>query len=155
MKANASTTSLNSTKVPHGSALKQQITPPADLVDSLKALAAVVGKPLPEENLENRSTQNDVEVKRPARLIEDIDFSGLGLKEFALVDFGDKQEIRVNSVTTVQTVEECEYVYTLNRMINLSLNIALDEKEKEKFEDLHQSILVLNALWIAFHFCSS
>ena len=121
MKANASTTSLNSAKVPHGSALKQQITPPADLVDPLKALAAAVGKPLPEENLENGSSQNDVEVKRPARLIEDIEFGGLGLKEFALVDFSDKQEIRVDSVTTVQTVEECEYVYTLNRMVNLSL----------------------------------
>ena len=121
MKANASTTSLNSTKVPHGSALKQQITPPADLIDPLKALAVVVGKPLPGENLENGSTQNDTEVKRPARLIEDIEFSGLGLKEFALVDFSDKQDIRVDSVTTVQTVEECEYVYTLNRMVNLSL----------------------------------
>lgn len=122
MKANASTTSLNSAKVPHGSALKQQITPPADLVDPLKTLAAVVGKPLPEEKLENRSTQNDVEVRRPARLIEDIEFSGLGLKEFTLTDFSDKQEIRVNSVTTVQTVEECEYVYALNRMITLRLN---------------------------------
>ena len=121
MKANASTTSLNSAKVPHGSALKQQITPPTDLVDPLKALAAVVGKSLPEENLENGSTQNDVGVKRPARLIEDIEFSGLGLKEFALLDFSDKQELGVNSVTTVQTVEECEYVYTLNRTINLSL----------------------------------
>lgn len=145
-KSNASTTSLSSTKVSHGSTLKQQITPPADVVDPLEVLAAVVGRPLPEEKLENWSTQDGVEYEKPIRLVEDVEFNGLSLKEFALADFSDKEESEVHSATTVQTVEECEYVCTLGRMINISLNLALDEKEKDKFEDLHRSILVLDTL---------
>lgn len=122
VRSNASTTSLNSTKVSHGSALKQQITPPADVIDPLEVLAALVGKPLPEVKLENGSTQNGVEFKKPTHLVEDVEFNGLSLKEFALADFSDKEGNEVNSVTTVQTVEECEYVYSLERSINICLN---------------------------------
>lgn len=124
VKSNASTTSLNSTKVPPGSTLKQQITPPPDFVDPLKLLAAVVGNPLPEEKLENGTTQDDVEFKRPTLLVADIEFNGLSLKDFTKADFSDKGENGVNSVITVQTVEECEYVYTLDRMMIICLNCS-------------------------------
>ncbi|MCJ1471258.1 hypothetical protein MMC07_009906 [Pseudocyphellaria aurata] len=122
VKSNASTTSLNSAKVTHGSTLKQQITPPADVADPLKVLAAVVGKSLPPEGLNNGGAHGDVEFQKPSHLVEDIEFNGLSLKEFALVDRSDEAEDGLNSVTTVQTVEEYE-------------------KEKDKFEDLHRSIL--------------
>lgn len=124
-KSNASTTSLNSTKVSHGSTLKQQITPPADFADPLKVLAAVVGKPFPKEILNSGSAQDGVEFKRPIHLAEDIDFNGLSLKEFALADFREKEVNGINSVATVQTVEECEYVYTLNRIISINLSHSL------------------------------
>lgn len=124
------------------------------MADPLEVLAALVGKPLPEEKLENSSTQNGVEYEKPIRLVEDVEFNGLSLEEFALADFSNEEESEVHSATTVQTVEECEYVCTLGRMINISLNLVLDEKEKDKFEDLHRSILVLDTLSFAFQ-CSS
>ena len=82
----------------------------------------MVGKPLPEGKLENGSTQEGVELKRPTHLVEDIEFNGLSLKEFVLVDLSDKGKNGVNSVTTVQTAEECEYVYTLEMILNTCLN---------------------------------
>lgn len=120
--SNASTTSLNSAKVTHGSTLKQQITPPAEVVDPLKVLAAVVGKSLPREGLDNGGAHDGVEFEKPSHLVEDIEFNRLSLKEFVLVDLSDEEEDGLNSVTTVQTVEECEYVYTLERMTNISLS---------------------------------
>ena len=102
-KFNSSTNSLNSTRLPNGSGLKQQIIPPTtDLADPLKILEEIVGKKVPEGGRE--SSYGDA-VK--AALVEDIDFNGLSLYDFL-------HEEETGSIggthSVVQSAEECEYV---------------------------------------------
>lgn len=140
-KFNASTTSLNSPRLPNGSGLKQQIVPPADLADPLKVLEEIFGKALRQEDGEQGSDKQD-EDEKPAELVEDIDFSGLGLHEYLQAE---DEEIRSNEVTesAAGPVEECEYVCPCKIQAFICSNNP-DEKDKDKFEDLHRSILVGN-----------
>ena len=107
-KFNASTTSLNSSRVVNGSGLKQEITPPTDVIDPLKALEEILGKALRQQLGEKNDTESDL-FEKPAQIIEDIQFNGLGLQEF--LQDGDSE--RVNGVLAyddTQMSEECEYV---------------------------------------------
>ena len=54
-----------------------------------------------------------------------------------------------DSQMTTQTVEECEYVYSVNEILEQSLTDHADEKEEDKFEDLHRSILVQRKIRVA------
>lgn len=146
-RSNASTTSLASTRpILNGSALKQQITPPDDLVDPLRVLAEVVGKPLVVLSSENGDGHYGEEFKRPKQLVEEVDFNGLSLQEFARQDSNKINRAEGQYEISEQTVEECEYVYSFEMCTNMDLRRGLDEKEKDKFEDLHRSILVLIAM---------
>lgn len=119
--ANASTTSLNFTRIPNGSTLKQQITQ-SELVDPLQILAEVVGKPLVKYELENGSKKGLEEFKRPAHLVEHVDFNGLSLQEFTLAFDRNNEGKAASFVLKEQTVEECEYVYTVDNVENWDLN---------------------------------
>lgn len=107
-KLNWSTTSLNSPRLPNGSGLKQEITPPADYTDPLKALEGIVGKPLHASDGEHGILKNGARLERPAELVEDIDFSGLGLQDFLQRE--DKEDVSDVLINTTQSAEECEYV---------------------------------------------
>ena len=107
-KFNSSTTSLNSVRLPNGSHLKQQITPPADSGDPLKVLEEIIGRPLQEIDREHVPLQNGHGSERPSELIEDVNFGGLGLLGF-LQDRGDDNSLDIRD-DTVHTAEECEYV---------------------------------------------
>ena len=107
-KFNSSTTSLNSARLPNGSGLKQQITPPPDSTDPLKVLEEIVGKPLHESDGEHEPSQNGARLERPAELAEDINFSGLGLQDFLQRE--ENEDVSESLVQTTQSAEECEYV---------------------------------------------
>lgn len=64
----------------------------------------------------------DAPAARPAELVDDIDFRGLSLQEFAETDSGATQRVSRVHKYSAQSVEEYG-------------------KEKDKFEDLHRSIL--------------
>ena len=117
---NASTTSLNSTRIPNGSTLKQQISQ-SDLVDPLEILAEVIGKPLVKEELGTKAAQGLEEFIKPTNLVEDVDFRGLSLVEFSSACDSNKDEKAANPITA-QTVEECEYVYLLDEAKSWNLN---------------------------------
>lgn len=109
-KSNLSTTSVNSTRAPNGSALKNEITAPDQFPDPLKILAEVVGHPLPEQpSGENIRDGND-KAERPSILIEDVDFEGLSLQEFVQVDFAKREVEQSVLGFSAQTAAECEYV---------------------------------------------
>ena len=109
-KLSSSNTSLNSPRLPNGSHLKQQITPPADFTDPLKVLEEIVGRPLHEADGGQESSQDGLGLERPSELIEDVNFGGLGLVDF-LHDRGDEYGLEIRD-DTIHTAEECEYVYS-------------------------------------------
>lgn len=90
----------------------------------------------------NGDGQYGEEIKRPKQLVEEVDFNGLSLQEFARQDLNKINHGEGQYEISEQTVEECEYVYSFEMWTNMDLRPGLDEKEKEKFEDLHRSILV-------------
>ncbi len=102
-KLNSSSTSLNSPRLPNGSGLKQQVTPPVDFTDPLVVLEEVVGKPVIEDGVHGE----DAGAEQSSELTQDIDFAGLSLKEF-LQDENEGDIDEMDSAT--QSAEECEYV---------------------------------------------
>lgn len=142
VNANASTTSLASTsRLTNGSALKQQITPPPNVADPLDVLEKLVGSSLHRKSDYNGHSDDGTIVNKPTSLVEVIEFDGLSLHDFAQAEADEAGD--VEEQYTVQPVEECEYVYRLVRSHeHCLLKVRIDEKEKDRFEDLHRSILV-------------
>ncbi len=107
-KANTSTTSLNSIRLPNGSTLRQQLSPPADVTDPLVVLEDIIGKQTVK--LVNGSGIQDgtTATPRPPHLAQDIEFGGLSLHAFA--DKISRDEGTKAHQFSAQTVEECEYV---------------------------------------------
>ena len=101
-QSNSSTTSLNSSRLPNGSGLKQQVSPSVNVADPLEALEEIVGK-LPKTTAPENADGGVV--GRPADIVEIIDFNGLGLDEFVQADSDGLEDDSVKS-----SVEECEYV---------------------------------------------
>ncbi|KAL9600049.1 MAG: hypothetical protein Q9219_003419 [cf. Caloplaca sp. 3 TL-2023] len=126
---NSSTTSLNSPRLPNGSSLRQQIVPPPDVPDPVDVLKDIFGKDSGKITNEHTNQHDSGKVQSPPDLVENVDFGGLSLHAFA-EDEGQKDTENADHYIG-QTVEEYE-------------------NEKEKFEDLHRSILscddVLNSV---------
>ena len=115
-KLNSSTTSLTATsRLTNGSTLRHEINPPKDLKDPLIALEDVIGRPLHQENSGFDAPNGDGGLDRPPQLVEDVDFRGLSLQEFIEVNANDEAGSGLLiEPPKIQTVEECEYVYTGN-----------------------------------------
>lgn len=94
------TTSLNSPRLPNGSSLKQQVTPPAEATNPLGVLEEVVGRKLGKADGESCGTE------KPPELIQNVGFGELSLQNFLAEDGEDLD--RESSV--IQSAEECEYV---------------------------------------------
>ncbi|KAL9615473.1 MAG: hypothetical protein Q9167_000151 [Letrouitia subvulpina] len=118
-RPNSSTASLQSPRLPNGSSLRQQITL-SDVVDPLRTLESIVGKNLSPEDAGSSDADKGSSLEKPERLELDIDFNGLSLHDFANgpLEANRERSYSFNS----QTAEEYE-------------------TEKDRFEDLHRSIL--------------
>ena len=145
-KANVSTSSLSSSRVPNGSSLRKQITPPADFVDPVEILTEVLGKPLPKDASQGQYVDDKAETDRPPSLVEEMGFGGLSLHEFLEVDLSSQNTKPSDPSYSVRTAEECEYVCSTAEKEIQCLNILVDERKGEKFEDLHQSIVVYDVV---------
>ena len=123
-KYNSSTTSLNSQRLPNGSGLKQQITPPADFTSPLQLLEEIVGRPLSEED-ERHGENGRLQLEKPAALVDDVDFGGRSIQDF-LKDEEERDHIGSldSGGVPVQNAMECEYVYSFNRANALVLNVV-------------------------------
>lgn len=107
-KYSSSTTSLNSTRLPNGSGLKQQITTPADFTNPLKLLEEIVGRPIPGED-EVDGEEGEGQLGKPTELVEDIDFGGLSIHDFLEdEDNRDGMGSLDRYDDTVQSATECE-----------------------------------------------
>ncbi len=108
-RASVSTTSVNSSKLPNGSMLKRQVSPPEEFTDPLKALEKVIGKSINEEAVQDGQQKKQGVSKRPPAIVQDIDFGELGLQDFAhgVLSEADREQPD-GRTSTAQTVEECE-----------------------------------------------
>lgn len=70
---------------------------------------------------ENGDGQYGEEIKRPKQLVEEVDFNGLSLQEFAQKDSNKTNRVEGQYEISEQTVEECEYVYSFDMCMNLDL----------------------------------
>lgn len=123
-KYNASTTSLNSPRLPNGSSLKQQITPPAEFTNPLKVLEDIVGRPILDDN-NGHGEDGQAQLEKPAELVEDVNFRGRSLQDF-LDDEAERHGVE-NSDSyggAVQSFMECEYVYSYSLAYLLTLNVC-------------------------------
>ena len=111
-KANTATASLNSPQLPHGSSLRQQISPPlADVTDPLDVLEQLLGKSTDRRSQKAKDPDGAVAAQKPLEVEEDIDFEGFSLHTFAEND--GQQGTNEARPPAAQTVEECEYVHLL------------------------------------------
>lgn len=116
-----STESLPSAaRVPTGSGLKQELagTSAADAPDPVEVLGSILG-PLEQDGTTHGAGHGD---ERPSELFEDIDFNGLSLEEFASANSKAASNGIQRGTRDPPAVEDFE-------------------KEKDRFEDLHKSIL--------------
>ncbi|OTA30450.1 hypothetical protein BTJ68_10100 [Hortaea werneckii EXF-2000] len=118
----ASTESLPAAaRIPNGTNLKNELasSPVGDVSDPVEILETILGAPPPGQDAEAKAGIDAVE--RPAKIEEDIDFNGLSLEEFAGAGspiLGQGQGLDTSG--------------------GMSTDI---EQERDKFEDLHKSIL--------------
>ncbi len=125
----SSTESLPATaRIPNGSSLKKELasSQAQDGPDPRKVLEDILGPLRGRETADGRNN-----VAKPDTLHEDIDFQGLSLEEFADGELQSTVSNQSKGVRETPAVEDFE-------------------KEKDKFEDLHKSILacdeVLNSV---------
>ncbi|KAL8728807.1 MAG: hypothetical protein Q9166_005185 [cf. Caloplaca sp. 2 TL-2023] len=120
-RANSSTTSLNSPQLPSGSSLRQEVVAPVDVVDPSEALEALLGRRRSNGTVAgHKNGDSGSPPRRPSDLAGNIDFEGLSLDAFS-GDIGH-DVVPKSRLFAAQTIEEYE-------------------TEKDKFEDLHRSIL--------------
>lgn len=84
-----------------------------------------MGKPLVVLHSEHGDRQYGEEIKRPNQLVEEVDFNGLSLQEFALQDLNKIGRGEEKHEISEQTVEECEYVYSFEICTNMELKAGL------------------------------
>ncbi|KAF1992364.1 Sac2 family protein [Aulographum hederae CBS 113979] len=121
---NASSANLPpNARVPNGSSLKYELqqAPPSDITDPLHVLHNIIGAP--PRKTRRRSAQTTAQLaEKPAELVEDIDFGELDLEAFA--DVQDNIVRQPSNIHTYSVQSSQEY-----------------DLEKDKFEDLHRSII--------------
>jgi hypothetical protein len=108
--ASSSTASLPSTaRIPNGSARRRQGTggpPPLDVPDPLQVLQSILGGP-PRKPAIAKGFDAVEAAKRPDEVVEDIDFGGLSLHEFAAAETADTRHSSPVHTYSAQSVEEC------------------------------------------------
>ncbi len=106
-RANSSTSSLAAPgRIPNGSTLKQEITPPPNSDDPLETLEQIVGSPLRKGDDQSGGSEEEESVERPPELVEDIAFDGQSLDDFAKGS-PESEEDRY-SASRIFSTQECE-----------------------------------------------
>lgn len=72
---------------------------------------------------EHVDRQYGEEIKRPKQLVEEVDFNGLSLQEFARQDLNKIGSGEGKHEISEQTVLECEYVYSFEICTDMDLSI--------------------------------
>jgi hypothetical protein len=139
---NDSTTSLPGTsRASNGVSQKQGASSsrPLGVLDPLDVLNSIIGKKCGE----NGVTDLDAEAKpaqKPAQLVDTIDFEGRSLEEF--VSKKDETNVFLKSEAGAQTIQQCMACPVRSNRLQKLLIQYVVEKERDKFQDLHNSITV-------------
>jgi hypothetical protein len=106
----SSSTSLPSTaRVANGAGRKRQGNggaPPPDVPDPLQVLESILGGP-PRKPVTAKWNAETAPTERPDEVVEQIDFGGLSLHEFAVADVADSRHSSSVHTYSAQSVEEC------------------------------------------------
>ncbi|KAF2849673.1 Sac2 family protein [Plenodomus tracheiphilus IPT5] len=117
----SSTLSLPGTaRAPNGGARRRPTGGSQYGADPLQVLESIMGGPPKRSNMRHGIAGDTVQ--RPAEVAEDIDFGTLSLREFADQETAEHQQSTSVHTYSAQSIEEYD-------------------KEKDRFEDLHKSIL--------------
>ena len=121
-RANSSTGSLPGTvRLTNGSSLKQSTAAPPHVDDPVDVLEKIIGEPLKRSGGDDDGEEAILE--RPRELLEDVDFGGLGLQEFASSESKHESTMNVKATQeSIQSVEECEYVHLCATIIRSGLS---------------------------------
>ena len=113
-KTNSSTTSLPGTsRVPNGSTLKRELTPPPDVGNPLDILQSIIG-PTVGHSGPFHSQDGEAVGRKPQTLASDLEFDGLSLQEFAeSEEHSGVPNLLPRYQESKQSAEECEYVCLL------------------------------------------
>ncbi|KAF2193292.1 Sac2 family protein [Zopfia rhizophila CBS 207.26] len=121
----SSSTSLPSTaRLPNGSGLRRHGMggAPPNIPDPLQVLETILGGPPRKPSARKSEGISEDAPERPEEVVEDVDFGGLSLQEFAPAAIPEIRQTSPVHTYSAQSVEEYD-------------------KEKDRFEDLHKSIL--------------
>ena len=116
------------------------------MTDPLTTLQKIIGAPLKTKGQEGYSDATG-NLKR-VEIAESIDFGNLSLQEFVRENDEEPARSTVHAYSA-HSVEEC--MCAILAVLLDTVDVAhcwsiLDNKEKDKFEDLHRSILVCHIL---------
>ncbi|KAF2684014.1 Sac2 family protein [Lentithecium fluviatile CBS 122367] len=119
----SSTTSLPAgARIPNGAGRRRPLGgAPPNVPDPLQMLESIMGGP-PRKPVASKGGRVGTMPNKPDEIDVDIDFGGLSLRDFAAEAAADTQQSSPVHTYSAQSVEEFD-------------------KEKDKFEDLHRSIL--------------
>lgn len=133
---NGSTDSLPpAARLPNGSSLRTQLdaSPTEAVSDPVDVLHDILS--YPRSSVEH-SVRTFEKSERPDNLVQDVDFGGLSLQDFAK-DGSSGRETQSSTLS----FEECRSSKIATSFPPSKLSSSLVEKEKGRFEDLHKSIL--------------
>ena len=96
----------------------------------------ILGRPVKARDTNGKTHGGEAQIE----LISEIDFRGLSLEEFVKQEHDEKEKASDVHSYTVRSIEECTFVPAFPG--RNTAHAVTDDKEKEKFEDLHKSIAV-------------
>jgi hypothetical protein len=156
---NDSTASLPGTLRANGSTLKQSrsISPSQDVADPLDVLNGIIGRSGDSGKVPG-SAEKQTAIEKPDQLVESIDFGGLSLEGFLQSNDGDKE---TKCDTGVQETDQCRIdFFHRNAIRRVLLIICVAEQERDKFQELHNAIIVCtkrlplpNMSWLTCKYC--
>jgi hypothetical protein len=117
---------------------------PPGVPDPLDVLNSIIGK----KGGENGAADLDAESKpaqKPAQFVDTIDFEGLSLEEF--ISRKDETNVFLKSEADAQTIQQCMACPVRSNRLQKLLIQYVVEKERDKFQDLHNSINVCRFLY--------
>jgi vacuolar protein sorting-associated protein 52 len=141
-----STSSLPGTSRPsNGSVLRQSVTAsaPDGVADPLDVLQRIIGAPLKQREAERLGSHDSSSDQ--ADIVDDVDFGNLSLQEFVQVNDEPPAARSIVHAYSALSVEQCTFMARTTQFHPRTVAhfwSTLDEKEKDKFDDLHRSILV-------------
>ena len=125
-RINQSSTSSSSYRLPNGSNLKRQFPPPANAIDPVSILEDIIGRAVQKEVPRHETKDSTAEWGKPDQFLEDVDFRGLSLQDFA--EAADREVMNGQSTDqhiSARTVHECEYVLPSGKILGFPLNHVL------------------------------